>query len=92
MRCALAIAILTSILVADVASAQQHAPTRHEHHQPYAGLEKRTIKALSEQQLAYLRAGRGISLALAAELNGYPGPKHVLEHADALNLAANQRA
>lgn len=92
MRCALAIAILTSILVADAACAQQHEPTRHEHHQPYAGLEKRTIKALSEQQLADLRAGRGMSLALAAELNGYPGPKHVLEHAQTLNLAADQRA
>ena len=92
MRCAIAIAILTSILVADAACAQQHEPTRHEQHQPYAGLEKRTIKALSEQQLADLRAGRGMSLALAAELNGYPGPKHVLEHAQTLNLAADQRA
>ena len=37
---------------------------------PYAGQEGRPIKALSEQQIADLRTGRGMSLALAAELNG----------------------
>jgi Spy/CpxP family protein refolding chaperone len=60
--------------------------------QPYAGLEGRSIKALSEQQIADLRAGRGMGLALAAELNGYPGPMHVLELADALDLSGRQRA
>jgi Spy/CpxP family protein refolding chaperone len=59
--------------------------------QPYAGLEQRPIKALSEQQIADLKAGRGMSLALPAELNGYPGPSHTLEHADALGLTAAQR-
>ena len=37
---------------------------------PYAGMQSRPIKALSEQQLADLQAGRGMGLALAAELNG----------------------
>ncbi len=60
--------------------------------QPYAGLEARSIKALSEQQIADLRAGRGMGLALAAELNGYPGPMHVLELADSLGLSDQQRA
>lgn len=60
-------------------------------HHPYAGLEQRTVKALSEQQIADLRAGRGMGLALPAELNGYPGPSHVLENADALGLSAEQR-
>lgn len=59
--------------------------------QPYAGLEGRAVKALSEQQVADLKSGRGMSLALPAELNGYPGPSHVLEHADALGLTAEQR-
>jgi Spy/CpxP family protein refolding chaperone len=59
---------------------------------PYVGLQQRSIKALSEQDLADLRAGRGMSLALAAELNGYPGPAHVLELADRLGLTAAQRA
>jgi Spy/CpxP family protein refolding chaperone len=59
---------------------------------PYAGLQDRPIKALSDQQIADLRAGRGMGLALAAELNGYPGPMHVLELADALQLSDRQRA
>src|SRR5262245_58699523 len=61
-------------------------------HQPYAGFEARSIKALSDQQIADLRSGRGLSLALAAELNGYPGPMHTLELADSLGLSAEQRA
>ena len=60
--------------------------------QPYAGLEQRPVKALSEQQIADLKAGRGMGLALPAELNGYPGPSHVLENADALGLTVEQRA
>ena len=59
---------------------------------PYAGMQTRSIKALSEQQVADLSAGRGMGLALAAELNGYPGPVHVLELADKLDLSADQRA
>ena len=59
---------------------------------PYAGMQTRSIKALSEQQVADFGAGRGMGLALAAELNGYPGPSHVLELADKLNLSTDQRA
>lgn len=58
---------------------------------PYAGLERRRLKALSEEQEADLLAGRGLTLALAAELNGYPGPAHVLELADTLGLTPAQR-
>ena len=58
---------------------------------PYVGMERRAVKALSGQQIADLKAGRGMGLALAAELNGYPGPLHVLELADALQLTHEQR-
>lgn len=58
----------------------------------YAGLSSRPIKALSEDDVRSLREGKGMGLALAAELNGYPGPKHVLELADKLALTAEQRA
>jgi hypothetical protein len=59
---------------------------------PYAGMQARPIKALSDQQVADLKAGRGMGLALAAELNGYPGPSHLLELADQLGLSESQRA
>lgn len=58
---------------------------------PYAGWQVRDIKALSPQQVEDLRAGRGMSLALAAELNGYPGPRHVLDLGEELALTAAQR-
>lgn len=58
---------------------------------PYAGFQKREIKALSPEQMADLRAGRGMGLALAAEMNSHPGPMHVLEHAERLQLTAAQR-
>ena len=60
--------------------------------QPYAGPEGRRIKALSEKDAAGLLAGRAMALALAAGSNGYPGPMHVLEHADALGLSGARRA
>jgi hypothetical protein len=59
---------------------------------PYAGMQARSVKAFSDEQVADLQAGRGMGLALTAELNGYPGPSHVLEHADALKLTDAQRA
>ena len=77
----LAAAICLSFL-AQVAFAQS----------PYAGMQTRTIKALSDQQIGDLKAGRGMGLALPAELNGYPGPVHVLELADQLRLSAEQKA
>lgn len=58
---------------------------------PYAGFQHREIKALSPEQIGDLRAARGMGLAIAAELNRYPGPMHVLEHADALALTSEQR-
>ena len=61
-------------------------------HQSYAGLQTRHVKALSNEQIADLKAGRGMGLALAAELNGYPGPMHVLELATPLGLSDDQRA
>jgi len=58
---------------------------------PYAGEEQREIKALSESEIEQLRSGAGMGLAKPAELNGYPGPKHVLELAAELELTPEQR-
>lgn len=58
---------------------------------PYAGLHGRDIATLSADDIAELRAGGGWGLALAAELNGYAGPAHVLEMAAALDLTEAQR-
>jgi Spy/CpxP family protein refolding chaperone len=60
--------------------------------QPYAGLQGREIKSLSPDQIEQYRTGEGMGLALPAELNDYPGPKHVLELAADLELSAEQGA
>lgn len=57
---------------------------------PYAGQEIRSIKAMSDQEVSDYLAGKGMGLAKAAELNGYPGPAHVLENAKALSLTPGQ--
>jgi Spy/CpxP family protein refolding chaperone len=58
---------------------------------PYAGQQSRAIKALSDEDIAALLKGEGMGYAKAAELNGYPGPKHVLDLADRLKLTPDQR-
>lgn len=57
---------------------------------PYAGEEARNIKALSEQQIEAYLSGQGMGYARAAELNGYPGPLHVLELAEELGLSETE--
>lgn len=59
---------------------------------PYSGQESRDIKALAPEDVQALLSGQGMGLAKAAELNGYPGPAHVLELAAQLELTAEQRA
>lgn len=56
----------------------------------YVGQEARAIKALSADEVQSYLQGKGMGLAKAAELNRYPGPMHVLELADQLDLSAEQ--
>lgn len=58
--------------------------------QPYAGWQERGVASLSEQDIDELLEGAGRGYALSAELNGYPGPAHVLELASELGLDAGQ--
>ena len=57
---------------------------------PYAGLEKRGIKAMPSGRIADIEAGKGAGYALTAELNGYPGPRHVLDLTVELKLTPRQ--
>jgi Spy/CpxP family protein refolding chaperone len=61
-------------------------------HQPYAGQHQRELKALSAEEVKQYVAGAGMGYARAAELNHFPGPMHVLELADQLQLSPEQRA
>lgn len=74
-----------------LAAALSGCAVSGEHAHPYAGQESRDIKALSADEERGLAEGAGMGYAKAAELNGYPGPAHVLENAAALGLTAEQR-
>lgn len=58
----------------------------------YSGQEQRAIKSLSQAEIDSYLAGSGMGYAKAAELNHYPGPKHVLELAEKLELDKEQKA
>ena len=66
---------------------------------PYAGQEQREITALSEEEITALSAeenagylsGSGMGLAKVAEWHHDPGPRHVLDLAEPLQLSAEQR-
>lgn len=80
----LSVALLALPALAGAASAAEGSPS--------AGWPGRDIKALSPEKVEEYLEGHGMSMALPAELNGYPGPRHVLELADELHLTADQLA
>ncbi|OGP30605.1 MAG: hypothetical protein A2038_05080 [Deltaproteobacteria bacterium GWA2_57_13] len=62
-----------------------------EHPSPYVGEEGRVIKALSDEEVRGYLSGDGMGFAKVAELNHYPGPRHVLDLADRLQVSDDQR-
>ena len=83
MRARILMAALTAIPMAVSAHADTPAS-------PYTGQQTRSIKALSPEDIDELRKGAGMGLAKAAELNGYPGPLHVLALTKELRLTPDQ--
>jgi Spy/CpxP family protein refolding chaperone len=79
--------VLTCIVTATLFATLANANTVS----PYAGQESREIKALSTEDVQSYLSGKGMGFAKAAELNGYPGPLHVLELASEIGLDAEQK-
>lgn len=79
------LAVVASVF-ATMTFAQQHSHA----HAPYAGQQGRDIKSLSQDDIDELRRGGGWGLAKAAELNGVPGPAHLLELKDQIPLSPEQ--
>jgi len=78
----------------DLVHASGKTPAEGKHRSedsPYAGQEQREIKALSTEEVEGLLAGKGLEFAKAAELNSYPGPRHVLDLSTELELSAGQQ-
>ncbi|MBO6519917.1 MAG: Spy/CpxP family protein refolding chaperone [Rhodospirillales bacterium] len=83
--------IVSALWLLAATGAAASGPHAHKGQSPYAGMEDRAIKALGSDDMDELMNGKGMGLALPAELNGYPGPAHVLELADRLALNDSQR-
>lgn len=88
-----AAAATTLVLAASHASAQ-HAHSQqaqsHATQSPYAGQQDRAITSLSAEDQKALANGEGWGLAKPAELNGVPGPAHLLELAKEIGLSSEQ--
>ena len=79
--------LLTLAISIPLSISAQH---NHEVQTPYAGMQNRAIKSLSDNDIKELRRGGGWGLALAAELNGMPGPAHMLELKEQIALNQDQ--
>lgn len=83
--------MLAALSMALLATSPGALVGQHDHaRSPYADMDVDDRTSLPADEVARLRAGEGMGMALAAELNGYPGPRHVLELAGHLALSPEQ--
>lgn len=91
---------LAFLLAASTSSAQMNSCPEHAKHaapaksaepSPYVDRTSLSVKALTPEAIDEYKQGHGMGMAIPAELNGYPGPRHVLDMADALELTAEQK-
>jgi hypothetical protein len=78
------------ILVVTRVATRASAGNTHSGESQYHAQEKRQIKSLSESDINSLRNGKGWGLAKAAELNGIPGPSHLLQLKKEIQLRVEQ--
>ena len=57
-----------------------------------AGQETPALKGFSDEEIQGLLNGEGMGVAKVAELNHYPGPRHVLDLENQLHLSTTLRA
>jgi hypothetical protein len=83
----------SSIAVLALVTGATTLPLRaqeHEHEHEADTGQASDIPALTQQDIQNLETGAGMGFGEPAELNHYPGPKHVLEHAEDLALTEEQ--
>ena len=84
------ISLSIACLILILSASHIHAETADKFQSDYIGQEKRQIKTLSKDDIHDLQNGNGWGLAKAAELNGVPGPKHLLEMKEEIRLTTEQ--
>lgn len=87
---AVAVGIFTSTAQAQMQHQGAHNPQSAGDQAPYAGQQNRAITSLSADDQKAIANGEGWGLAKPAELNGVPGPAHLLELADKIGLSPEQ--
>lgn len=89
--CFISAVLAVSLGLSGQVLAQMGGHGSHAMHSPYAGQQSRDIASLSVEDVSQILDGKGWGLAKPAELNGYPGPKHILELSGQLKLTPDQR-
>ena len=79
-----------SVVISFVILFSSSTSAEEDYKSKYVGQEHRTIRSLSPDDIDELKKGGGWGLAKAAELNGVPGPAHVLEMKDEIHLTDEQ--
>jgi Spy/CpxP family protein refolding chaperone len=78
------------VVAGGTAAQSPHAPAGHRHAPGDGGEAHRRVDTYLKEFDAVVADGRGFGLAFAADQNGYPGPLHVLELKDRLQLTPAQ--
>lgn len=106
MRWILSAPLLTWLLVSasglSITATGDATPADHDHGHAAAGPDAATpyadqydpdavIRSLAPDEIDQIRHGEGAGFALPAELNGLPGPRHVLDLDHELHLSHEQR-
>ena len=86
--------VLAGLLAAAPLAAQTQHGTDSGHHGHAGGHAQgqQEAQACEESFDKVIAEGRGFGMAFAADRNGYPGPLHVLELREALQLTLDQQA
>jgi hypothetical protein len=92
VTCALVLLTAQLALSQDATPSTPTVPSLTSTPSGYSGLLETEIRGLTPETIAGYRTGKGMSLALPAELNGYPGPRHVLDFSEELALTDEQYA
>lgn len=95
----LAVSLLAALLLGGIIGfalnlSASHIAMRNASPTPsaYRDLLSAEIRGIDPQTLEGYLTGSGLGMALPAELNGYPGPRHVLDLAGELELTLEQKA
>ena len=78
--------ILAGLVMVSVPALAQHTHESSSH----GSSRGAAVATLTDEEVGALRQGEGMGLARAAELNHFPGPKHLLELVSELDLSGDQ--